>query len=263
MTFQPVIPLTGYTGWRFLARTMDAQKAAYVESAPIQRATTYFRENIANIRTAEDLVNNRQLLEVALSAFGLEADINSKAFVRKVLEDGTLNDDALANRFADKRYEAFSRAFGFGDFGARTGLTVFPDQIIARFEAKSFEAAVGAQNGDLRQALNLSTGLTDVISQTSSAAGQWYAIMGNLPLRGVFEKALGLPPGFGQIDIDQQLETFQERSKATFGTNLVSDFSDPALQEKVIRLYLIRSEAQNSAATGSNSIALQLLRAGG
>ena len=29
MTFQPVIPLTGYTGWRFLARTMDAQKAAY------------------------------------------------------------------------------------------------------------------------------------------------------------------------------------------------------------------------------------------
>lgn len=261
MTFQPVIPLTGYTGWRFLTRTMDAQKTAYVESAPIQRATSYFRENIANIHTAQDLLNDRRLLEVALGAFGLADDINSKAFIRKVLEDGTLSDDALSNKLSDKRYEAFSRAFGFGDFGSRTGLTVFPDEIIARFEAKSFEIAVGEQNDDLRQALNLSSGLKDVLAANSTADGQWFGIMGNLALRGVFETALGLPSSFGQIDIDQQLATFQTRAKATFGTDLVSDFSDPALQEKVIRLYLIRSEAQNSMATGSNSIALQLLQA--
>jgi hypothetical protein len=260
MTFQPVLPLSGYTGWRFLARTMETQKQALVESAPVSRATTYFRENIAQVRTAEDLVGDRRLLEVALGAFGLEADINNRAFIRKVLEDGTIRDDAIANRLADKRYAAFSRAFGFGDLGASTSLSGFADTIIGRYEQKSFEIAVGAQNGDFRQALGLSTGLAEVIAQTTTPRAQWYAVMGNLPLRQVFETALGLPSSLGTLDIDQQLETFESRAKATFGTDKVSDFTDPAIQEKLIRLFLVRSESQAAGPFGAASVALQLLQ---
>ncbi len=252
--------MSGYTGWRFLARTIETQREAFSESATVVRTTNYFRENIAKVRTADDLVNDRQLLTVALGAFGLEADMENKAFIRKVLEEGTLKDDSLANRLADKRYEALSRAFGFGDLGASTGLAGFAQNIIDRYEAKSFEVAVGEVNGNFRQALNLSNGITDILSQTSNPTAQWYAIMGNLPLRSVFETALGLPQSFGGIDLDQQLETFQTRSKATFGTSLVTDFADPNMQEKIIRLFLVRSELQSGAQFGASSIALQLLR---
>lgn len=260
MSFQPVIPLSGYTGWRFLQRTLDAQQDAFVRSAPIQRGTDYFRDNIAKVRTADDLVNNRQMLEVALTAFGLEADLNSKAFIRRVLEDGTLAPDALSAKLSDKRYAAFAREFGFGDLGARTGLPDFADKIIARFEARSFERAVGNQNANLRLALNLSEGLKDVTAQSDGATTQWFAVMGNPPLRKVFETALGLPSSFGSIDIDLQLKSFQERAQRTFGTSRVSDFNDPVLQEKLIRLFLVRSEIQSSQAVSAGSVALQLLR---
>ena len=262
MTFQPVIPLTGYTGWRFLTRTLDQQQQAYTQSAPVARATTYFRENIAKARTVDDLMADRRLLEVALGAFGLSGDINNTAFIRKVLSEGTLNEDAFANRLADKRYAALARTFGFGDLGARTGLPRFPDQIIARFETQRFQEAVGQQNGDMRLALGLSQGLTEVLDSSSSDTARWFAMMGNAPLRKVFETAFGLPSSFGRIDLDQQLEGFRSRAQSLFGTDKLADFTDPAIQEKMIRLFLVRSELQTTSATSSASIVLSLLRGG-
>ena len=40
---------------------------------------------------------------MALGAFGLQDDINNRYFIRKILEEGTTNEDALANRFSDTR----------------------------------------------------------------------------------------------------------------------------------------------------------------
>jgi hypothetical protein len=259
VTFQPILPLAGYTGWLFLQRTLESQTAAFERSPAIQRATDYFRENIGKVRTAEDFVNNRRLLEVGLGAFGLEEDINSKAFIRRVLEDGTLKEGALALKLSDKRYEAFSREFGFGDLGARTSLRGFADRIIERFETRSFERAVGEQDPDMRLALNLKAGLAEVTDLSNSNRAQWFGVMGNPPLRKVFEVALGLPAGIGSIDIDRQLTIFQDRARATFGTAEVAGFSDPDMRERLIRLFLVRSEMTAGNSLSSGSVALQLL----
>lgn len=261
MSFQPIVPLSGYVGWRFLERTIDAQQAAFSESQPIARAADYFRENIGNVRTAEDLVSDRQLLSVALGAFGLDDDIDNGFFIRKILEDGTLRDEALANRLADNRYAEFSRAFGFGDLPiARTSLSTFPDEIIARFEARQFERAVGEQDNDLRLAMNVSTGISDILDRNSSQAGQWFSVMGNAPLRNVFETALGLPSSIASIDLDQQREIFQERAKAVLGSDNLSDFASAEQQEKLIRLFLVRSEAASISVSSGASAALTLLQ---
>lgn len=260
MSFQPVVPFTGYAGWRFLQSTLETQKTAFVETASFERQTTYFRENIGKIQTAEELVADRRLLQVALGAFGLDEDINNKAFIQKILEEGTLDDDALANRLADKRYAALAFEFGFGNLGARTGLTRFADDILARFADRQFERAVGEVNNDMRLALNLSSGLEDILAEDLSPNAQWFSVMGNSPLRTVFQTALGFPSSFGAIDIDQQLTAFKERSQSVFGTEEVADFADPAMQEKLVRLYLVRSEAAAFSASGTASIALTLLQ---
>jgi len=109
MTFQPIIPLTGYTGWRFLQRTLDNQKSAFENDATIQRATEYFKENIGKVQNAEDLVSDRRLLSVALGAFGLDDDIDNKFFIQKILEEGTFDDSSLANRLSDSAFR-FSRS---------------------------------------------------------------------------------------------------------------------------------------------------------
>lgn len=259
MTYVPVIPASGLLGWQFLNRTLENQQEAYENSVAVKRDADYFRENIASIRTAEALVADRRLLGVALSAFGLSEDIDAKAFIQKVLEEGTLKDDAFANRLADKRYVAFSRAFGFGDLGPRTNVTTFPDEILSRHLDNSFEEAVGQQDPNLRLALNFGAELSDLVAETEAETSRWFLLMGNPPLRTVMEGALGLPSGFGQLDIDKQLEGFRDRALATFGTSDLAELAEPEMQERIVRLFLIRSEINATQSFSSASVALTLL----
>ncbi|SEM60781.1 Protein of unknown function [Loktanella fryxellensis] len=261
MNFQPVLPLAGYGGWRFLQRTLESQQATFAESAPVKRATDQFRERIGAIQTADDLVADRQLLQVALGAFGLDDDINNRFFIAKVLSEGTGSNAALSARLADKRYAAFSAEFGLGEGQTpRTALPGFAERIINRYESRQFERAVGDQDNDLRSALNLTNGLRDIVSGSGSNTARWFSIMGDPPVRAVIETALGLPASIGRLDIDRQLDMFKDRARATFGTDAVADLTDPASQEKLIRLFLIRSEASASAATSNGAIALTLLQ---
>ncbi len=152
MSFQPVLPLSGFTGWGFLKRTMERQQAVQ-QALPVQkRDEAYFRDRIAKADTAEKLVNDKRLLRIALTAFGLEGDVNSKAFIQKVLEGGTLKEGSLANKLADKQYQKFAAAFGYGDFSVpRTKISTFPDEILAQFRARTFECrtrASGARFAD-------------------------------------------------------------------------------------------------------------------
>jgi len=104
VTFQPVVPLGGLGGWTFLTRTLDAQQAAFRDAPALSRDVDHFRERIASVRDAQTLVADRQLLRVALGAFGLDDDIDNRFFIRRVLEDGSADPAALGNRLADKRY---------------------------------------------------------------------------------------------------------------------------------------------------------------
>jgi hypothetical protein len=262
VTFTPVVPFGGYSGWSFLSRTMAAQKSAFVADATLQRDEAYFRENIGKADTAEKLVADRRLLSVALSAFGLDADIDSKFFVKKILEDGTLKTGALANKLADKRYLEFSKAFGFGDFPiANTQKSDFPDKILAAFEARKFETAVGEQDEDMRLALNAKRELGVLANRSLSENGKWYTALGSAPLRSVLQTALGLPSSFASIDIDKQLGILKDYSEKYLGSPDVSQFADPEKVEKLVRLFLVRSQAQTGATT--QSAALTLLQQAG
>ncbi|MCK0141212.1 DUF1217 domain-containing protein [Aliiroseovarius sp. F20344] len=262
MSFQPVIPFGGAAGWAFLQRTKEAQQHAFESGAAVQRDVQYFQENIGNITTAEQLVSDRRMLSVALGAYGLSDDINNTYFIRKVLEDGTLDSDALANKLSDKRYYEMAKDFGFGDYSIpRTQISDFGAWTVDAYKERQFEIAVGNQDQDMRLAIGLERDLSYIIDKSTTDAGKWYSVMGNPPLRQVLETALGLPKSFATIDIDQQLEVFQEKSERYFGSSKVDQFSDPVKLEELTRLFLARSQiASGSAALSSNSIALTLLQ---
>lgn len=260
--YQPVIPVTGLGGWRFLQRTYDAQFDAFTKSVELQRDSDYFRENITNVTSAEELVADRRLMTVTLGAFGLQDDIDNRYFIRKVLEEGTTSDDALANRFADPRYAELSQAFGFGPQEyLKIGEPLFVEAIIARFEASSFEIAAGEQDASMRVALYAERELPEIATMDGSNDAKWFTIMGEPPLRQLFEKALNLPEAFGQVDIDQQLKVFKQRAQAVFGTSDLSDFTDPELIQDAITKYVVRNQIDGfSAGLSSGSIALTLLQ---
>ena len=137
MSFGPVIPVGGYAGWRFLQRTVEAQKETFVTSAKIQRDEAYFRERISGISSAGELVADRRLLQVALGAFGLGDDIGNKYFIRKVLEDGVSERTALANRLSNKAYAEMASTFSFTEDPPFTQREGFADAILAAYKTLS------------------------------------------------------------------------------------------------------------------------------
>ena len=260
--FQPVLPLSGFPGWVLLNRTLDSQTEAFNASPQIQRDTDYFVENIGSITTAAELVEDRRLLTVALGAFGLGDDINNRALIQKVLEDGTADPASIANRLSDDRYAQFSEAFGFGTalYGSNTGDSGFGERIANLFQARSFEVAVGEQDSSLRLALNATRELADLAGDTVSNDTQWFRVLGTPPLREVFERAFNLPSSFGQVDIERQLEEFKDRAERVLGVENFSDFAAPKVREELVRGYLLREQVAGVTSLSPQSVALTLLQ---
>lgn len=266
MSFQPIVPLGGTAGWLFLQRTREAQEQAFTASPAISRPSDYFREKIATIGSAEDLVSDRRLLSVALGAFGLDDDINSRFFIRKVLEEGTKADDSLANRLADKRYLALSQAFGFGDTaGGNVRRDGFANDILKLYEQRQFEAAVGQSNPDMRLALGLERDLSEIAGRSTTNNGLWFTIMATPPLRTVFERAFNLPTSVGALDIDRQLNLFKERAESQLGTSEVREIVAPEKLSELTRRFFISSDlvgAPGPSVRGSAALAILNASAG-
>ncbi|CAM4064267.1 DUF1217 domain-containing protein [Palleronia rufa] len=264
MSFVPVVPLPGPAGWAFLQRTRDTQQTAFEAQPRIQRNISEFEKRIASITSAEDLVGNRNLMEVALGAFGLDGDINNRFLIEKVLSSDTQDRTSLVNRFADKRYLSLSRAFGFGDAGgARTGDDGFARRIVDAYRNRQFEIAAGEVDPDMRLALGFSRDLAEIASRPSlSNDGMWFTIMSNPPVRKVFESALGLPKSFAAIDLDQQIGEFKSRSRQAFGTDDVKALSASDRSPEIVDKFLVRSQIDAISTVGfsSASIALALLQ---
>jgi hypothetical protein len=261
MSFQPQIPLAGISGWRLFQRTQATQQAAFERSPQLQRDIAYFEQNIGKVKTAEELVSDRRLLQVALGAFGLESEISKKAFVRKILEGGTEEPTALANRMTAAGIKDFAQTFGFGNAGgSQTGTPGFAARIVDAYKTRQFEAAVGASNNDVRLAMNFKREMQALSAGTEG--GSWFTVLASKPLRAVVEKAYNLPTSFGKLDVDRQRSILIEKTRQEFGSEKLTAFADPANVDKMINRFLARSQAEGGgpSANVGQSAALSILR---
>ena len=242
MSYVPAIPLSGVAGWRFLERTAGAQQAAFEKSAEVKREIAYFEEKIGSVTSAADLVADRRLLKVALTAFGLEDKIDQKAFIRKVLEEGTTA--RRARRQADRpgveeplrrlRLRRQRRA-------ARPARPASPAKIVSAYKTRAFEAAVGEADDNLRLAMNFKREIASLATEgeegragTRSSARSRCARSSRPPT--------GCPSAFVNIDIDRQRDILADKTDQVFGSDTLSVFADPAAVEKMITRFLARAQ---------------------
>lgn len=248
---------TGLAGWRVL-KTSEARHLENLgKDAVVQRSTAYFREKIGSIETAGDLVKDYRLLSVALGAFGLEDDIASRAFIQKVLESDTADDRSLVNRLSDKRYLRLATAFGFGNSGSTSadlGATISD-----AFLRREFERRVGESDENLRLALNARREMQQLVGRSSSDRTIWYEVLGNPPLRKVFEGAFGFGESYGKLPIDRQLEEFTKAAERFLGGATFKHLSSQDGTDRLIRNFLSRSQLATSPAQNRYSAALTLL----
>ncbi|WP_211341090.1 DUF1217 domain-containing protein [Paracoccus methylarcula] len=258
------VGLGGIAGWGILQRLEGRQKAILAKDPIIQRQTRHFRDRIELTKMARDLVGDYRMLSVALGAFGLEDDIGNKAFIRKVLESDLDDRRSLANRLADKRYLRLAEEFGFQDATSSEASAAsrdpgFAERISRAYLDREYERRVGLGDENLRLALNAKREIEAFASRDSSEKALWYEVLGNQPLRKVFEKAFGFGDYFAKIPVDRQLAELTKASRRLFGSSSFKTISKPENIEKITRNFLIRSEIATTSGQNRFSVALTLL----
>lgn len=262
MTAPILLGAGGLAGWTLLKRTATRQKQMLAADPMVARATGYFRKHIGQTRDGGDLVSDYRLLSVALGAHGLEADIGNKAFLRKVLQSAQSDDKSLVNRLADKRYQQLARAFGYDRGDQTVSSAGFGDRVATLYLEREFERRVGAGDPNLRLALNAQRELRQMAGRSSSETTLWYEVLGNPPLRKVFEQAFGFTPAYGKLPIDRQLAEFTTKAKALFGSSSFAAIGTEKNIDKLVQNFLTRSQLMESAAASPYATALTLLRRG-
>lgn len=231
------------------------QVEATAKDPVVQRATTYFRDNLTTNTTAQDLVSDYKMLQVALGAFGLGDDIANKAFIRKVLESDLGNKTSLVNRLSDKRYLKLAQEFqGRSDDPVATG-----QAMSQAYVQQQFQKRVGEGDESYRLAMNARNELKDFATRSSSDKTMWYEVLGSEPLRKVFQGAFGFGNSIGNLPVDRQVEDFMAASERVLGSSSFSRIGSDGTIDKLVTRYLALSQIQTTSSSNRYSAALTLL----
>lgn len=254
MAFTPVIPNGGLAGWSFLQRTLDRQEDIFSKSPDIKRDIEYFKNNIQNVETLDDFMQDRKILKVALGAFGLGEEISKGAFVRKVLDEGVTDQRSFARRLNNPDYIDMAKTFNFE--GGQLSLSETDiNRITAQYERQNFEIEVGNVDDSMRLALNFQREIQDLAGAGLSENAGWFRLLGSVPMRTVIEGAFNLPTEFAALDIDKQKEILSDKAQSKFGGKSVDVFTDPDAVDRVINDFLLRKQIEAGPSTSTPGFA--------
>jgi hypothetical protein len=104
----------GVAGWKMLQQDTPASFSEFINNPQLKQQIAYFEKNISTATTAKALLNNYQLQNFALTAFGLSSEQNMNGLMEKVLNSSPSNPTSFANSLTDPRFTAIASAFNYG-----------------------------------------------------------------------------------------------------------------------------------------------------
>lgn len=257
--YQPVIPMSGIGGWRFLEATYDRQFESHSKSAQIRQDREYLVEKFSKPMTVEDFLDDSRLVRVTMTAFDLGGEEWKKGFIKKVLSEASDPESTFLPRLNNPKYTAFANTLLPLDGEIRLSEEQASD-LADKFELASFEAAVGEVDDTMRIALNYKSEIGAIVGSGATENTMMYRILGDIPIRSMLERAINLPTDIRKLDVDQQAEIFSEKLKSAFGISKLSDLGDPKVIDKaILRYHAMESIQQGSSVSSSASAALTLL----
>ncbi|WP_375176147.1 DUF1217 domain-containing protein [Pseudooceanicola sp.] len=242
----PISGLPSLTALNLVDATRDKQLDLIRNSTQHSRAIAHFRENIADVETVDQLLEDQDLYAFVMRAFDLEDQIFGKAMIEKVLKSNIEESGALVNRLTDTRFREMYEELGFGTDGKgnlNTILKGWQNRMVDRYVERQFINAAWDQNETVATALEFRKAAADIDSP--------FDILKSSTMTSFVQTAFGLPKQLSGLDIDKQAEIIS--AKIDF-----DELDDPAAVEKMIRKYVAISEALNGSAVANNA-ALQML----
>lgn len=259
--YQPVIPLAGNSGWKFLQSTYDRQLQSLSNSPQVKADRSYLIEKFSEPVTTEAFLNDKRLLRVALTSFDLGGEEWKRGFIDKVLKEVADPESTFLARLNNSKYTAFANAFK----PVNGKITVTPqalDKIAEAFDKATFETAVGNVDDSMRLALNYQSDIKGLMGNGSSETAILYRILGDVPVRTVLEASLNLPTDIRKLPIEKQAELLKTGLQK-LGINDVKDLADPDQVDRMIkRFHALQSVREGASNYSPAANALTLLNGG-
>lgn len=222
-------------------RDLDRTLTAVSRDPQVARETAHYLDNIGNVKSIDDFMGNRRLLRYALTAHGL-SDLNyATAFIRKLLEGGVDDSQALANRLSDQRYRDFVTTFNFSRYG--TGTTAFDRTqkgTTDLYTRQILEQNTGSLNEGARMALYFQRKAATIASPLN--------VLADAALLKVVQTAAGLPVFMSNLSLDAQIELIASKVD-------VADFKDPDKLQKFLTRFTVLWDVNNPSTTPSTGFA--------
>ncbi|MEO0544759.1 MAG: DUF1217 domain-containing protein [Pseudomonadota bacterium] len=223
-----------------VTRDLDRSLETVSQIPQNSREIEYYRENIGNVSSIDEFLDDRRLFDFAMRAMGLSEMSYAKAFMRKVLEEGIDASDSFANSLSDSRYKEFAETFNFNAFGAAT--TSFgraKEGVIDQYVRQVLEENEGAQNEGVRLALYFERKLEDVDS--------YLGVLADPALAQVVRVAFALPDSLAATDLDKQVDIMN--AKMPF-EDLKAEGGAETLIQRFTALWDLTQGAQTQSTAG-------------
>jgi hypothetical protein len=140
----------GVAGWKILQGKSVTDFAAFNKDPTLQRDIVYLREKLPTKLTAKDLLADRRLQEMVLTAYGLDSQVGMNTLMQKVLDSDPNDTRSVAAMMVDSRYKQISKALNYGGISipeipaVPSGATV---QVEGIRKGKTFESFSGTFGG--------------------------------------------------------------------------------------------------------------------
>ena len=233
-------------GIRIADATREARVSAIQDSAEHRRAIATFRDRIADIRSVDDLMADREVYVFVMKAFDLEDRIFGKAMIRKILQSDPASPDALVRKLTDSRFMDLHKGLGFGPGGVgnpSVGDASWQEGIINRYIERQFIDGAAQQNEAVGNVLEF--------RQKAAGVKTWFDVLKDPGLAQFMRTALGLPAESVQLDVDRQAALFARKFD-------LAKLQDPQERTRLEKMYAIITDARDTARIGQ-SAAVQIM----
>lgn len=201
------IPALGI--YQRLSQTDEAQAATkYAATPAVANEIAYVKQQIAQMKSPDDLTSNYRVMKFVLSAYGLDSQIQYTGLIKQVLQSDLSDTNSLANALKDPRFKQLATALNIQATGISTlQQSSTLDAITSKYVTNEYEKSFDSQNPAVHQALYFLRNIT--------SATDVYSILGDATLRKVVTTTLGLPDSIAVQPIESQAALISSRLDIT------------------------------------------------
>jgi hypothetical protein len=117
VTVGGLIPTSIFKSYKTVFAENSKAFEKFQNSKPVQKEIEWFREQAKKVKTVDEVLDNRRMMEFILSAYSVDDEIKYPGRYKKILKEDPNDKQALVNKMRDPRFKEMAKDLSFAGLG--------------------------------------------------------------------------------------------------------------------------------------------------